>query len=161
MTMHVKTWLITSTLALAISGVVHAGVSPDQAARLGKDLTPTGAEKAGNADGSIPAWTGGLNSSNDRYANPYANEKPLFTITAANAAQYKDKLSAGQLALLEKYPDTFKMNVYPTHRSAALPDKVYSAIAANATSAELKDDGNGISGFNEAIPFPFHKVVWK
>lgn len=164
MTMHVKTWLITSTLALAISGVVHAGVSPDQAARLGKDLTPTGAEKAGNADGSIPAWTGGLNSSNDRYANPYANEKPLFTITAANAAQYKDKLSAGQLALLEKYPDTFKMNVYPTHRSAALPDKVYSAIAANATSAELKDDGNGISGFNEAIPFPIPQsgleVIW-
>jgi hypothetical protein len=32
--------------------------SPQEAERLGKDLTPVGAEKAGNKDGSIPAWPG-------------------------------------------------------------------------------------------------------
>ena len=31
-----------------------------QAARLGQDLTPLGAERAGNAAGTIPAWTGGV-----------------------------------------------------------------------------------------------------
>ena len=39
-----------------------AGLSPDQVARLGDDLTPMGGEKAGNADGTIPAWEGGITS---------------------------------------------------------------------------------------------------
>ena len=42
-----------------------AGVPEAQIARLGQDLTPMGAEQAGNADGSIPAWTGGLTSAPD------------------------------------------------------------------------------------------------
>ena len=38
-----------------------AKISAEEAARLGgEELTPMGAERAGNADGSIPAWTGGL-----------------------------------------------------------------------------------------------------
>src|SRR5690606_41300532 len=39
---------------------VQAKVDATQAARLGQDLTPLGAERAGNAAGSIPAWTGGV-----------------------------------------------------------------------------------------------------
>ncbi|CAM5386635.1 hypothetical protein SSTU70S_00329 [Stutzerimonas stutzeri] len=35
-----------------------AKVSEEEAARLGNELTCTGAERAGNADGSIPAFTG-------------------------------------------------------------------------------------------------------
>ena len=61
------------------------------------DLTPIGAEKAGNKDGTIPEWTGGLcappagwTAGKGGYKDPFAGDKPLFTITKANAAQYKD-----------------------------------------------------------------------
>jgi hypothetical protein len=161
---HPKALLITSALALSISSITQASVSSEEAARLGQDLTPVGAEKAGNAAGTIPAWTGGLSTSPDRYTNPYADEAPLFTITASNANQYKGSLSPGQLAMLAKYPDTFKMNVYPTHRSAALPTKLYEHITKNATAAELIQQGNGISGATEAVPFPIPanglEVIW-
>src|SRR3954463_13989439 len=90
--------------------------------RLGQDLTPLGAEKAGNADGSIPAWTGGITTPpagykvGDHHPDPFAGDQPLYTVTAANAGQYAAKLTAGHLALLKAYPD-YKMIVYPTHRS--------------------------------------------
>ena len=38
------------------------------AGELGKDLTPLGAIKAGNADGSIPEWTGGITSAPAGYS---------------------------------------------------------------------------------------------
>ncbi|WP_136681341.1 DUF1329 domain-containing protein [Neptunomonas sp. XY-337] len=164
MTFKSTTLLVASALSMSWSIAALAAVSAEEAARLGKDLTPMGAEKAGNSDGSIPAWTGGIASADNRYSNPFADEQPLFTITAANADQYKDKLSPGQLAMLAKYPDTFKIPVYKTHRTAKLPQKVYSAVAQNATSAELTDNGNGIAGLSEAVPFPIPanglEVIW-
>jgi len=67
-----------------LSGTALAAVSPEEAARLGKDLTPLGAERAGNADGSIPEWDPGklviptnFVPGSDNYVNPYSNEKPL------------------------------------------------------------------------------------
>ncbi|QEQ97757.1 DUF1329 domain-containing protein [Neptunomonas concharum] len=159
-----KALLMTSAITLAFGGMATAAVSPQEAAKLGASLTPVGAEKAGNASGTIPAWTGGLASTSDRYANPYADERPLFTITAQNAEQYKQHLTPGQLAMLAKYPDSFKMPVYPSHRSAAMPQSIYDSIAKNATSAQLTDEGNGISGMAEAIPFPIPsnglEVIW-
>ena len=159
-----KALLMTSAITLAFGGMATAAVSPQEAAKLGASLTPVGAEKSGNASGTIPAWTGGLASTSDRYANPYADEKPLFTITAQNAEQYKQHLTPGQLAMLAKYPDSFKMPVYPSHRSAAMPQSIYDSIAKNATSAQLTDEGNGISGMAEAIPFPIPsnglEVIW-
>src|SRR5690606_18839337 len=101
--------------ALAISLLacgVMAAVSPEQAAELGTTLTPVGAQIAGNADGSIPAWTGGLPTSAGAadakgfLADPFADEKPLFTITAQNAAQHRERLTPGQLALFKRYPDS-------------------------------------------------------
>lgn len=161
---NTKKLLISSAIALAVSQPALAAVSAQEAARLAKDLTPVGAERAGNADGSIPAWTGGMAVNADRYADPFASEQPLFTITAANADQYKDKLSPGQLAMFEKYPDTYKMNVYPTHRTASLPQNLYDAIGQNATNANLEAGGNGVSNFTEAVPFPIPanglEVVW-
>ncbi len=50
------TLLVLSALALN----VHAKVDSAQAARLGQDLTPLGAERAGNIAGTIPEWTGGI-----------------------------------------------------------------------------------------------------
>lgn len=160
-------------LLAAASGLLafsaHAGVSPSDAARLGKELTPLGAEMAANADGSIPAWNGGLLTPpagykvGDHHPDPFAADQPLYTITAANAAQYESKLSAGSLSLLKAYPD-YKLVVYPTRRSASNPQRIYDATRTNATTAKLVSDGNGISGAIAGTPFPIPQngleVVW-
>src|SRR3954466_3754233 len=113
-------------LAGLLAGTVaaNAAISAADASRLGNDLTPLGGEKAGNADGSIPAWTGGLTTPPAGYTggmhhpDPFANDQVLFTISAANADKYADKLSAGHLALMKAYPD-YVMPVYASHRSAS------------------------------------------
>lgn len=151
-------------LAMALALPAHAAVSPDQASQLGQSLTPVGAEMQGNADGSIPAWNGGLAQSQERYANPFAGEQPLFVITAENAEQYADRLSPGQLAMFKRYPDSFRMPVYPTHRTAAYPDSVYAKARQNAVQTELTDGGNGLSNFDETLAFPIPQngleVIW-
>ncbi len=147
------------TLSLLATSVM-AAVSPDEAAKLGNTLTPVGAEMAGNADGSIPAWTGGLPANAGAVdprgflADPFANEQPLFTITAQNVEQYKDKLTPGQLAMFKRYPDSYKMPVYPTHRSANLPDEVIAATKQNAVNTKMVEGGNGLENFQTANPFP-------
>ena len=158
------------TLSL-LAGSVLAAVSPDEAAKLGASLTPLGAEKAGNADGSIPAWTGGLAQNAAAVdakgfpGNPFAGEKPLFTITAQNVEQYKAKLSEGQLAMFKRYPD-YKMNVYPSHRSTVVPDFIYQAAKTSALKTSLVQGGNGLQGFADSrwVAFPIPKdgleVVW-
>ena len=56
-----KTWITTLVLLSSLALLAANGAAPqDGAERLGKDLTPVGAIKAGNKDGSIPAWDGGL-----------------------------------------------------------------------------------------------------
>ncbi|WP_111979486.1 DUF1329 domain-containing protein [Algibacillus agarilyticus] len=166
-----KTTLIATTIALTLSSsAIWAKVTADEAARLGKDLTPLGAEKAGNKDGSIPAWTQGITKAPANYKvgnhhpDPFTTDQPLFTIDAKNVSQYSDNLSAGQKALFATYPETFKMPVYPTRRTASNPQHVYDATLANATRAELVEGGNGIKGTAIGIPFPIPKtgleVIW-
>lgn len=158
--MRVTTKALASVASLLICvSTVQAAISADEAARLGKDLTPLGAIKAGNADGSIPEWKGGLSkppsgySSGQHHADPFPQDAIKLTISASNMDQYKDKLSPGQLAMLKKYP-SFKLNVYPTQRSAAYPERVYTATRQNATTAKLVDNGNGIADTIVGIPFP-------
>jgi len=140
--------LVCTTLA------VHAA----DPARLGNDLTPLGGEKAGNADGTIPAWTGGITTppagykTGDHHLDPFAGESPLFVITAANADQYAAKLTAGQLAQLKAYP-SYTIPVYPTHRTASNPQRIYDATKQYATTAHLTEGGNGIAGCVVGIPF--------
>ncbi|MGH8436767.1 MAG: DUF1329 domain-containing protein [Pseudomonas sp.] len=147
------------TLSLLATGVM-AAVSADEAAKLGTTLTPLGAEMAGNADGSIPAWTGGLPQnagtadSKGFLADPFPGEKALFTITAQNVDQYKDKLTPGQYAMFKRYPETYKIPVFPTHRSANVPANVMAAAKTNATTTKLVQGGNGLADFKEAYPFP-------
>jgi hypothetical protein len=135
-----------------------AAVCAADPARLGADLTPLGGEKAGNADGSIPAWTGGLTTPpagyrpGEHHTDPFAGEQPLFTITAANAAQYADRLTAGQQALLKAYP-TYKLPVYRSHRTATSPQRIYDATKRYAATAALTEGGNGITGCVVGIPF--------
>ncbi|MEP5763844.1 MAG: DUF1329 domain-containing protein [Halieaceae bacterium] len=154
-----------------VAPVATAAITAEQAATLGGDtLTPVGAERAGNADGSIPAWTGGIQEPpaaykpGEKLVNPFADDKPLYTITAANAEQYAELLSPGQLALLKRYPDTFKMPVYPSRRSAALPDEEYALIKEGATNTSMVEGGNGLVNFKANVPFPIPgnglEIIW-
>jgi hypothetical protein len=149
--------------------LASAGLSAEEVARLGADLTPMGAEKAGNADGTIPAWEGGITKPpagwkvGMKYTNPFSEDKPLFTITAENMDQHADKLSEGHKALLKAYP-SFKMPIYPTHRSASFAQEVYDGTRNNTATAALVADGNGLTGALGGIPFPIPKsgieVLW-
>ncbi len=151
------------------AGHALAKVSPEEAAKLGNELTPVGAEKAGNADGTIPEWTGGLKEipagykKGEPYVDPYADDKVLFTINKDNAGQYADKLSDGQQAMLAAYPSYF-MNVYPSHRPAAYSDELVAFAKKNALNAEMIDGGNGLKNVEGITPFPIPQngleVVW-
>jgi hypothetical protein len=154
-------------VSLTLAGAAGAAVSPQEAARLGAELTPLGGEKAGNAAGTIPAWDGGLSSpakagfpdfkSPGRAPDPFPNDKPLFKITPSTAAQYADRLTEGHKALLRQYKDTYFMNVYPTRRTAALPQRLYDATKRIATTAQLAAGGNGVTNAVEGTPFPIPK----
>ena len=161
---------LIALLALMPASTALAKVSAEEAARLGKDLTPLGGEKAGNAEGTIPAWEGGITEPpagfvpGTHHVDPYADDEVLFTITADNMAEHADKLTPGHQAMLKTYSDTFKMKVYPTHRSASVPQRIYDATKTIATTAELVGGGSGIKGAIHGIPFPIPKqgveVVW-
>lgn len=153
------------------SSLALAKVSPEQAARLGGDeLTPMGAERAGNADGSIPRWEGGYQelpegyTPGERLVDPFSADQPLFTITADNVDQYADKLSPGQIAMFRRYPDTYQMPVYPSRRSARLPESEYALIKEWATKTDLVAGGNGLVDFKANVPFPIPQsgieVIW-
>ncbi len=151
-------------LLLLLPAVALAKVSPEEADRLGAELTPLGAEQAGNGS-TIPAYTGGLPKREmERGDNPYADDKPLFVITAENYTQYKDKLSRGHIALFETFPKTYKMPVYPTRRSSSFPEYIYEATRKNATTVELVNEGHGFCCTAQGFPFPIPKsggeVIW-
>lgn len=171
--MKMKTTLMQGGVTFALSlfaASVMAAVSPEQAAKLGNELTPFGAEKAGNAAGTIPAWTGGLPTNAAKVDergfmdDPYAGEQPEFVITAQNMEQYKDKLTPGQQAMFKRYPDTYKMKVYKTHRSATMPQEVIDATKDNAVQTNLVQGGNGLEYFKVANAFPIPQngleVIW-
>ncbi len=155
-----KITLLALSVALSFSGSVLAKVTSDDAAKLATTLTPMGAVRAANADGSIPKWTGGITKApggyvvGDHHPDPYPNDKVLYTITAKNVNDYKELLTPGQVKLFETYPETFEMKVYPTRRSASFPDHVYKAVKANATRSTLVEGGNGINQAAVGIPFP-------
>ncbi len=162
-----KTVKLFTFLALGLlATAAHAKVAPEEAAKLGKDLTPIGAEKNANADGSIPAWApyaqhGKLSGEYTTDAKMDA-EKPLFTITKANMAQYAALLAEGHKKLLSTY-DSYKMNVYPSHRDVTWPEPVNKATIANATTATLAGTDE-IEGATLGFPFPVPKsgaeVIW-
>ena len=165
------TGVAVSLFVSGLMGPVAAKVPPEQVARLGDDLTPMGSEKAGNADGSIPAWTGGLTAPPEgigyekgkHLPDPFAADKPLFRVDATNVSQYDAFITRGQKALIERH-STYFLDVYPTRRSCALPEHVYRAAKKNAEIGELVADGNGVAKAIMASPFPIPnnglEVVW-
>jgi hypothetical protein len=155
---------------LMAANSAQAAVSAQEAAALKTTLNPLGGEMAGNKDGSIPAWspTPAISVSStmvgDIPANVFANEKPVVQINAQNMERYADKLSEGTQALLKKYAQSMRLDVYPTHRTGIAPKYVYDNTAKNATQCQIKDGGKSMQGCYGGVPFPIPKegveVIW-
>lgn len=154
---------ITALALCVLSAGAVAKMSAEDVARLGQDLNPIGGIKAGSEDGLLPEWTGTVVGLPDGvewegpgkpYPNPWPDEEPLFVITKDNMEQYRARLSPGQVALFETYPDTFEMPVYPGHRDFAFYPEFYEKVLYNAQNSELINDNEGIKGFVGGAAFP-------
>ncbi|GAA6135324.1 DUF1329 domain-containing protein [Oceaniserpentilla sp. 4NH20-0058] len=168
-----KSGLLLSTILIVcgLSTSAHAQISAKEAAKLGTTLTPLGGDRTANADGSIPEWRGGIQfppkaykKPGQHHVNPFPSDKPLFVVTAQNIEQYEEFLTDGQKALFKTYPDTFKMPIYKTRRTAASPQWVYDNTYKNSTKAVLAEGGIGVKNSVGGIPFPIPKssleVMW-
>ena len=157
-----KKLLTGLAMFLITAGTVQAKVSNGEASRLGKDLTPLGAEAKGNKAGTIPDWKpftdaeipASFKTPGQHLPNPYPGDKPLFTINKGNLEKYQSNLTPGQMALFKAYPDTFQMPVYQSRRNAHYPPRIYANTRKAATEAELLSGGNGFKGAIDAYPFP-------
>ena len=164
-----RTSLLPVALIAALASfpiVSSAVVTAEETAKLKSTLTPLGAERAGNKDGSIPPWTGGYTSTPPNYRNGdprpdfFPSEKSLVSIDRRNMDAFADRLTDGTRALMKKYPK-FRIDVYPTHRTAAAPQWVYDNTFKNATRAHLVDRGHGTEGAYGGIPFPIPKDAYE
>ena len=164
-----KTLLVAALAALFANGA-SAAVSADEAKQLGTTLTAVGAEKAGNKDGTIPEYTGGLTTppagfqkGTNKRPDPFANEKPRLVITGKDVAAHADKLTEGTKELLKRYP-TMRVDVYPTHRTVVVPQRIAENTLKNATSSKTVDGGLGTENVLAGYPFPIPKtgyeVMW-
>ncbi|MEJ8850875.1 DUF1329 domain-containing protein [Variovorax rhizosphaerae] len=159
--------LLAGLIAAQSAIVAQAAISADEAKTLGTTLTPVGAEKAGNKDGTIPAWTGGLTKAPADFKagdgmrpNPFASEKPRLVIDAKNMAEHADKLTDGAKTLLQKNPG-FRIDVYPTHRTVTFPKYVTDNTAKSAVTAKTTNDGRSIEGVHAGFPFPIPKTGYE
>lgn len=160
--------LLAAALAIVCGGAFAA--SPEEARQLGANLTAVGAEKAGNKEGTIPEYTGGLTTPPAGYVkgsgarpDPYASDKPRMVITGKNLQGMEDKLTAGAKELLKRFP-SFRIDVYPTQRPVAMPKFYLDNTAKNAVNARSTDGGVGVEGALAGVPFPIpktgHEVMW-
>ena len=157
--MFKKMFLIGAAMALA-TGAVWAA-----------DLTVAGSERAGNKDGTIPAWEGKdvhlPGWSYGKFRGDYWNhkgEKPLFSIDASNVDRYRDKLSPGQVQLI-KQTKGYRMDIYPSHRNAGFPEFIQANTKKNIGHAKLSADGSYLKeAYLPGVPFPHPKtgadVIW-
>ena len=169
---HRKLAATAAVAALVAHGYAFAAVSQEEAKKLGTDLTQFGAEKAGSADGSIPAYSAkritppsDYKPGSGVFPDPYASEKPLYSVDAKDMAQYKQVLIPGVEHMLQAYPG-FRLDVYPTHRDAYYPKWVLDNTVKNATTGQLTGsvEGDGVKDAYGGIPFPIPKngyeVMW-
>lgn len=164
--------LVCFSAAISLpSSYCLAKVDQTQADKLGgPELTATGAEVSANSEGTIPAYSGGLKATPKCYnggnflCNPFPQDKPLFTITAENVAQYQDKISPGQKAMFKRYPTTFRMPIYQTRRTFRMPDFVANLTKQNAEKTETVGP-TGLKNYQlQGFPFPIPQngleAVW-
>jgi len=162
---------LAASLLLGGAGLAQAAITEEQARQLGSSLTAIGAEKDGNADGSIPAYAGGLTTPPPGFKagaikrpDPFAGEKPVLSVNSANAGQYEAQLTEGSKALLKRFPGSFRIDVYPTHRTVAFPPRILDNTRKCATTARLSNNGNSLEGARACLPFPIPKdgqeAIW-
>jgi hypothetical protein len=159
--------LLSGTSLLAVMGAgrpIRALAAADPQL-LTTTLTPLGAERAGNAAGTIPAWTGGFNTppagwngDSDLLIDFFASDTILYTVNASNLSQYASLLSEG--AKFEIQNAGMAINVYQTRRTASAPQWVYDNTAANIKTAQLNPAGGrlGFSGGFGGTPFPIPDI---
>jgi len=163
--MMFKKTLLVAALAAAIPAV--AAVSQEEARQLGTSLTAVGAEKAGNKDGTIPEYGGQLSGAaapkGGPRPDPFAADKPRLQISGKSVQGLDDKLTAGTRELLKRYA-SFRVDLYPTHRSVVLPKQYLDNTAKNALNAKSVEGGVGVEGVLGGVPFPIPKsgyeVMW-
>jgi len=162
--------VLAASLAMVLAAQAQAVVSTQDAAKLGTSLTLVGAEKSGNADGSIPAYSGGLTTApagfkagDSMRPDPFANEKPLLVIDGKNVDQYKGLLSATTVELAKRFP-TFRVDVFPTHRTVSLPQAILDNGVKNASGAKSLEGGLAIDNVLPGVPFPIpqtgNEAMW-
>lgn len=162
--------VLSVALAATFVGSAWASVSADEAGKLGQSLTAVGAEVAASKDGQIPAYEGGLTTppagfrkGSGMRPDPFANEKPRLVVTGKNAAQYQNKLTAGTLELLKRYPD-FRVDVYPSHRTVVFPEFIQQNTIKNASDAKSTEGGlaieNALPGFPFPVPKSGYEAMW-
>jgi hypothetical protein len=159
--------LLPAALSLVLSGAAMAAITPEEAKQLGTTLTAVGAEKSGNPAGTIPAYAGGLTKGPAGFKagdgirpNPFGDEKPRLTVNAGNMAEHADKLTEGTKALLKKFP-SYRVDVYPTHRSVAFPKFVTDNTAKCAQAAKAGNEGRSMEGCHAGFPFPIPKTGYE
>jgi hypothetical protein len=168
--MNLTRHLAAAAFALVYSGFGHTAVTAEEAKKLGATLTPIGAEPAGNKAGTIPQYTGGLTkppagfkSGDGIRPDPFAGEKPQFSVDAKNMSQHEAYLTEGTKALMKAYP-TYRIDVYKTHRTVAFPKFVLDNTAANAVRAKTTNEGRSMQGAHAGFPFPIpqsgYEAMW-
>ena len=173
-----KVWLrlwwpksVTAVLLLMAFQNFSQPAFADHMSEFAKNLTPIGAEAAGDAESGIPAWQGGIERPDPAWGyklggphpDPYASDQVIARITSDNASK-NSKLTLVDARLLKEHPDSFALNVYPSHRSCGYPKKVYEAAAHNLKDARLVNGGNGVDGAEMGFPFPIPsnglELIW-
>src|SRR5690606_12725554 len=88
----------------------------------------------------------------------------LRVVDAQNMAAEEGNLSPGVKALLKAYPQSFRLPVYPSHRSFAAPEEINANTQRNAEQATLAEGGNGLRDAYGVIPFPIpadgREAIW-
>ena len=145
---------------------LHAAVTSEQAEQLKNELTPLGATRKANVDGSIPAWGQDHYDqvSHSKWLREIEKEQPLVIINYENMESHKAHLSIGLQKLLTSYPDTFNIPVYPSHRTAKYPQWLYDNAYKNAIDAKISPSGEEVTFAWPGIPFPIpqnaKEVIW-
>lgn len=151
--------VLASAMVLASTATsIFAKATPEELAKLGvtgTELTPAGAIRAGNAEGTIPEWKNepitppASFSAGMYHPDPFADDKVILKITAANYKEHADKLTAGQKQMFETYADYF-MNVYPSRRTGVFKEHINKAAINNASKAEATVSAAGALGYTDA-----------
>jgi hypothetical protein len=160
--------LSAAVLMLAAALALLASRRDSTLSSLPAELTPMGAERAGNPAGTIPAWTGGVTeppagwTEGEPWTDPFADDPVLFSIDANNVHEYADRLTEGQIALLEAYED-YRLDVYPTRRRCGYDPSVYERVQRNLRLARVDDDcllRGGVSSPLFPVPQTGCEVIW-